>query len=82
MISEYVNNHIVHAGNDIYNGNVEVAPFVDGQTSSCDYCPYKAVCGFDEKIAGFEERTGGKPDRDEIFEKMRTENAIARNRNK
>ena len=82
VISEYVNNHIVHAGNDIYNGNVEVAPFVDGQTSSCDYCPYKAICGFDEKIAGFEERTGGKPDRDEIFEKMRTENAIARNRNK
>ena len=82
VISEYVNNTIVRAGNDIYQGKVEVAPFVEGQASSCDYCPYKAICGFDVKISGYEERTGGKMDKDEILEKMRTENAVVRDRNK
>ena len=82
VISEYVNHNIVRTGNAIYNGKVEVAPFVEGQHSSCDYCPYKAICGFDVKIPGFTERTEGKMDKDEIFEKMRTENAIARERNK
>ena len=80
VISEYVNHTIVRAGNDIYNGKVEVAPFVEGQSSSCEYCPYKAVCGFDVKISGFEERTGGKLDKDEILDKMRTDNAVSRSK--
>lgn len=82
LISEYVNNSIVRAGNDIYQGNVEVAPFTEGTQSGCQYCPYKAVCGFDVKIAGYETRSGGKLDKEEIFDKMRTENAIFKGRNK
>lgn len=75
VISEYVNKQIVRMGNDIYNGKVDIAPFEDGQSSSCDYCPYKAICGFDVKIGGFKARTGEKLDKDEIIDKMRTENA-------
>lgn len=76
VLSEYVNHSIVRAGNEIYKGNVQVAPFVEGQASSCDYCPYKAVCGFDGKIQGFDERKGRKIDKGEIFAVMETENAI------
>jgi ATP-dependent helicase/nuclease subunit B len=75
-ISEYVNHHIKATGNEIYEGNVEVKPFVQGQSSGCDYCPYKAVCGFDLKIPGFKERTGTKMDKEEILERMNTENAL------
>ncbi len=82
VISEYVNNNIIRAGNAIYNGVVEVAPFVEGKNSSCTYCPYKAICGFDVKIAGFEERTGSKLSKDEIMEKMRTENACEDRKNR
>lgn len=80
VLSEYVNNTIVRAGNEIYQGNVQVAPFVEGQTSGCDYCPYKAVCGFDIKLQGFEERKGRKVDKSEIFASMETENAICRSK--
>lgn len=80
ILSEYVNHNIVKQGNDIYKGHVEVSPFVEGQTSSCDYCPYKAVCGFDVKIQGYEIRRGKKVDKKEIFEKMETENAMSRSR--
>jgi len=82
ILSEYVNRTIVQSGTDIYKGKVEVAPFVEGQSSSCDYCPYKAVCGFDRKISGFEERKGVKIDKKDIFEKMDIQNAISRERNK
>ena len=79
VICEYVNHHIVETGNEIYKGNVQVAPFVEGQMSSCEYCPYKAVCGFDVRIDGYEERKAKKFDKSELFDRMRTENA--RNRN-
>ncbi len=80
VISEYVNRSIVRMGTDIYNGNVEIAPFTEGQSSSCDYCPYEAVCGFDRKIKGFQERTAGKLEKSEILDKMQTDNAIDRNK--
>lgn len=80
ILSEYVNHNIVEKGNEIYSGNVKVAPFVEGQSSSCDYCPYKSICGFDVKINGYESRHGKKIDKKEIFECMETENAISRSK--
>ena len=65
-------------GNAIYEGTVEVSPFVEGQTSSCDYCPYKAICGFDRKIEGYQERKPRKLDKREILERMESDNAISR----
>lgn len=82
ILSEYVSNRIVETGNAIYRGNVKVSPFVEGQMSSCDYCPYKAVCGFDIKIKGFEERKAQKIDKKELFGRMESDNAISRARNK
>ena len=78
VLSEYVNHSIVNMGNAIYEGTVEVSPFVEGQTSSCDYCPYKAICGFDRKIEGYQERKPRKLDKREILERMESDNAISR----
>ena len=82
ILSEYVNHRIIESGNDIYQGNVQISPFVEGQTSSCDYCPYKSVCGFDKKVPGFEERVPKKVDKKELFERMEKDNAISRARNR
>ena len=82
VLSEYVNHNIRETGNAIYSGNVQVEPFVEGQTSSCDYCPYKAVCGFDVKIKGYEERKPRKIDKKDLFERMESDNALFRARNK
>ena len=75
ILKEYVNKSIIEKGNEIYSGNVKVSPFVEGQSSGCEYCPYKSVCGFDVKINGFEERMGKKLKKEQIFEQMMTENA-------
>lgn len=76
ILSEYVNHRIVENGNRIYEGNVKVSPFVDGKTSSCDYCPYKAVCGFEVKVKGFEARKQKKIDKKDLFDRMATQNAV------
>ena len=34
-------------------GECAVLPYQVGQEGSCDFCPYKTVCGFDPKIAGY-----------------------------
>lgn len=80
ILKEYVNHSIVEAGNAIYKGDVKVSPFADGQNSSCEYCPYKSVCGFDIRIQGYEERKGKKIDKKEIFDQMMTDNALFRAR--
>lgn len=82
ILSEYVNHNIVKKGNEIYSGDVKVSPYVEGDSSSCDYCPYKAVCGFDEKIKGYEAKQGTAIDKKEIFEYMKTENALSRGKKK
>lgn len=80
ILSEYVNHNIIQKGNEIYSGNVKVSPYVEGQSSSCDYCPYKAICGFDVKIKGYESKKGKSIDKKEIFEYMKTENALSRSK--
>ncbi len=55
MLSEYAIEKMKEAGNRIYAGEVSVNP-VDAESSSCKYCPFKGVCGFDHKIPGYEYR--------------------------
>lgn len=79
LISEYVNHHIKETGNEIYQGNVEVKPYRRGKNSGCDYCPYGAVCGFDLKIAGYEEhKEKGFKEKEEIYTRMESSNALNR----
>lgn len=80
VLAEYVNRNIVQSGNEIYQGNVKISPFLEGTNPSCTYCPYKSVCGFDERISGFEVRKGQKINKKDIFEQMATDNAIGRAR--
>ena len=57
----------------ILDGNAEVKPYALGNNTGCDYCPYHAVCGFEENIGGYEYRKLKKMDNQEALEKMRRE---------
>ena len=35
------------------NGEFDIMPLLNGNRSGCDYCPYGAVCGFDEKSCSY-----------------------------
>lgn len=73
MISDYAKEQVRKIGAKILEGEADVAPYeLDGATG-CEYCPYHTVCGFEEKIPGYEYRKLEKLDRDTALEKMRKE---------
>ncbi|MBU9724682.1 helicase-exonuclease AddAB subunit AddB [Diplocloster modestus] len=72
-ISDYVNQKIVELGKGMLDGNIKAEPYeLSGQTA-CDYCPYRAVCGFDEKLDGFARRRFNSYQPDEILRRMKEE---------
>ena len=73
VISDFAKKQIHKAEKEILAGNVELKPYDLGGRTGCDYCPYHAVCGFDEKLEGHEYRKLEKLDKEEALEKMRKE---------
>lgn len=53
LMSDYVRRKIEHVGKEIFAGNVAVKPYLLGDRSGCDYCPYHTICGFDVRMPGF-----------------------------
>ena len=72
-ISRYVRYSIKKIEDKMKDGKIEISPYEMGQNKGCDYCPFKGVCRFDEKIEGCEYRRLGKLTDDEVLEKMRKE---------
>lgn len=71
VISRYVNEKITETGKHIFAGDVAINPYQLEKQSGCDYCPYHAVCGFDERLPGYHYRKLDEiGDRDAILEKM------------
>lgn len=52
-VSAFVDQKIRSTGRQILEGRIALDPYVQGNRSACDYCPYKKVCGFDKKLDGF-----------------------------
>jgi ATP-dependent helicase/nuclease subunit B len=71
IIESYVQKEIVRQAGRIYDGEVAVNPYRDGNESSCTYCPYGAVCGMDGRIPGYGYRKLDKLTREEALERMR-----------
>lgn len=53
ILSQYVNEKIHETGRRILDGEVGVSPYLLRNRSACDYCSYKGICGFDERLQGY-----------------------------
>lgn len=53
VLRDFVKQRLKQSGQEILSGNAAVTPCKQGNTTACDYCPYHAVCGFDQKVAGY-----------------------------
>lgn len=73
VISEYAKHQMKRIGSRILSGETEVSPYELGEMTGCSYCPYKAICGFEEKIPGYEYRRLQKLKKEEVLAKMREE---------
>lgn len=81
-LSGYVTDKIKEIGREILDGNVAVNPYERKGRSSCDYCPYKGICGFDGRIPGYEYRYLDSMKKDEIWQRMqRNDSGAEKNEN-
>lgn len=74
-IAQYVNLKIKEIGSEILEGRIAVDPYRQGTESACDYCSFKTVCGFDDRISGYRYRQLSGLKEEEAMAKMKERNA-------
>ena len=55
-ITGYMNKKIKEFGRRILDGDIQVNPYESGSRHSCTYCEYRGICGYDNRIPGYETR--------------------------
>ena len=73
LLSDFATYKLKELGRKIYKGEIPIDPAIQGKQDACTYCQYKGVCGFDERIPGYEKRDIPKEDDSEILKKMQEE---------
>lgn len=69
-LSDYVNKKITEIGRSILDGEAAVNPYKLRKRTACDFCSYRGVCGFDEKIPGYQYRNLPVFQDEELWEKL------------
>lgn len=65
----------------ILSGEVAAFPYRRKQESGCDYCAYRHICGFDQKIPGYKYRDIFEMTQSEVIAAMETD-AVKENMNR
>lgn len=72
-VSHYVNKKIRQLGKEVLKGDISCAPYAYGARNGCEYCVYRSICGFNEKIPGYEWNRLESMTKDEAITKMQSE---------
>lgn len=73
VLAWYVKNKTRQLGQRIFSGDITVDPYSYGQRKACDFCDYKAICGFDPAIDGYGYHRIRKLKKDEIWDTIMKE---------
>ena len=68
LLGRYVKMKTEKLRNAILEGDAEVSPYKLEREDPCTYCSYKSVCGFDQKLPGYEFRRLKKFSDEELWE--------------
>lgn len=72
-VIKHVKVKISEIGENILGGNINITPVHTGMRKACDYCPYKGLCQFDQKICGNSYRRIKKYKDEEVLQKIKEE---------
>lgn len=71
IMQEFMQHKLYEMGKEIVTGHIEKSPYTrKSQEEGCTYCPYKGVCGFDEKQYGYQKRQIEPLSAEEVWQKM------------
>ena len=71
VLQEFIFKTIKQISEEILSGNISIKPYNKNGKVPCDYCSYKAICGFDTRICGNKYNYIDSLTGDEVIEKMR-----------
>jgi ATP-dependent helicase/nuclease subunit B len=71
IVSEYVDKLIDTSVQEVLDGKMDAQPVLNNGRTACEYCSFKAVCGFDEKLPDCKYRNLKKLSDEQIFEELR-----------
>ena len=69
QLLRYARKKAAGLGESLYEGNIAVNPYEYKTRTSCDWCPYQAVCQFDETLGDRTRQAYQRP-ASEIWEAM------------
>ncbi|MGN0204109.1 MAG: helicase-exonuclease AddAB subunit AddB [Coprococcus sp.] len=67
VLAWHVRKKTEQLGQEIFSGEIPVDPYYYGQRKACDFCSYKAICGFDTTIGGYGYHRMKKLKKDEVW---------------
>ncbi len=53
LLQRFVRRKLIAAGNEIVSGRRPARPYRQKKKNGCEYCDYRAVCGFDLRLPGY-----------------------------
>ena len=73
ILGTYARRKAARLGNEILRGNAAASPYRLSSEEACTYCPYRGVCGFDERLPGCRFRLIKNMDVEEALRAMQEE---------
>ena len=71
ILQDYIYRTIKQISIEILSGNIEIKPYNKNGKKPCEYCSYKAICGFNPRLCGNNYNYIPKKSKDDIIRKMR-----------
>ena len=69
-IGKFVEKKMQEEADAILAGKIDIAPYEEGNVSSCTFCPYGGVCGFDCSLGDKYRKLKKFSSEDEVWEKI------------
>lgn len=70
ILQNYIYKTIKQISKEILSGNISLKPYNKNGKKPCEYCSYKAICGFNPRICGNNYNYIDKKSKDDIIRKM------------
>ena len=73
VLQEYIYKTIKDISKEILSGKIDLKPYNKQGKTPCEYCEYKAICGFNPKLNNNKYNYIDKKTKDDILNKMKNE---------
>ena len=73
MLQDYISGTIKQIAKEILSGKIDLKPYNKKGKTPCEYCEYKAICGFNPRQNNNNYNYIDKKSKDDIILKMKKE---------